>query len=339
MRKATTGRLRIGVLGAGIVGAEHVRAAAGATSYEVAAVCDIDRVAAEALAVPLGIPVYTDHLRMFREAGIDAVIVTVPHALHAPMVVEAARAGLHVLVEKPMATTAEDCTRMIDVCRENGSLLAVAHIVHFDPMVRQTLRLIRSGEFGRPLFITHQRSSHYDPGSRPAWFFDRGLAGGGIVLNVGTHGLDRIQLFGGAPVRRVNGLVRGRPGMEVETDAIALLELSNGVGANLTLTSRGAPYFDETSVVLEAATLRLSWPDGLSLLRGGGTEQLVAADPEYPGSAFRAQLEGFAEAIRGGAGEYADGAYGRSVVSAALAVYESAERGRTAEVPTPVVIP
>ncbi|MFD6096045.1 Gfo/Idh/MocA family protein [Nocardiopsis flavescens] len=333
------GRLRVGLVGAGIVGAEHVRAARGSDSCAVTAVCDIDGGAAQALAGPVGASVHTDHRRMFGEAGIDAVIVTAPHALHAPMVVEAARAGLHVLVEKPMATTAEDCTRMIDACREHGVLLAVAHIVHFDPLVRRTRDLIGSGEFGAPLFVTHQRSAHYDPGTRPGWFFDRGIAGGGIVLNVGTHGLDRVRLFGGAPVRRVTGTVRGRPGMDVETDALALLELANGVGANLALTSRGAPYLDETAVVLEAATLRLSRTEGLFLLRGGHAEPLAAAEPEHTAAAFRAQLEAFAAAVRGGAGEYADGAYGRSVVAAALAVYESAALGRTVEVADPAVVP
>ncbi|WP_419992532.1 Gfo/Idh/MocA family protein [Streptomyces boninensis] len=334
-----TGRFRIGVLGAGAVGTDHVRAAAGAAAYEIAAICDVHRAAADALAAPTGTPVYTDHRAMFAAAGLDAVIVTAPHALHAPLVVEAAAAGLHVLVEKPMATTADDCTRMIEACREAGTLLAVAHVIHFDPVVREVRRLIASGEFGDPLLITHRRSSHYEPGSRPGWFFDRAVAGGGIVLNVGTHGLDRIQLFGGAAVHSVSAVVRGRPGMEVETDALALLELDNGVHASLTLTSRGAPYYDETEVVLEHATLRASRADGLSLLRDGAATPLLAADPAHGRAAFRAQLDGFVAAARGGEGEYADGAYGRSVVAAALSVYASAEAGHTVEVQGPVVVP
>lgn len=333
------GRFRIGVLGAGAVGTDHVRAATGAGDYEIAAICDVDRAAAEALAAPLATPVYTDHRAMFAGAGLDAVIVTAPHALHAPLVLDAAHAGLHVLVEKPMATTADDCTRMIEACRQTGSLLAVAHVIHFDPVVREARRLIDSGEFGAPLLITHRRSSHYEPGSRPGWFFDRAVAGGGIVLNVGTHGLDRIQLFGGAPVRSVSAVVRGRPGMEVETDALALLELDNGVHAGLTLTSRGAPYYDETEVVLEEATLRASRADGLSLLRDGASTPLLAADPAHGRAAFRAQLDGFVSAAREGDGEYADGPYGRSVVAAALAVYESAARGHTVGVPASAVVP
>ena len=329
---------RIGLLGAGAVGAHHVRAAAGAGGYAIAAICDVRREAAEALAAP-GVEVYDDHRVMIREANLDAVIITTPHALHAQQVVDAAAAGLHVLVEKPMATTVEDCSRMIEVCRDAGVLLAVAHVIHFDPVARETRALIASGEFGDPLLIAHRRSAHYEPNSRPAWFFDPILAGGGIVLNVGTHGLDRIQWFGGGTVRRVSSVVRGREGIDVETDSLALIELANGVTASVVLTSRGTPYYDETDVVMPEVTLRVSASDGLLLLRDGNITTLVEASPSHLRTAFRSQLDGFVSAARGDGGEYIDGAYGRSVVSAALAVYQAADRGNPVDVPRPAVRP
>ncbi|MCS7477698.1 Gfo/Idh/MocA family protein [Umezawaea endophytica] len=329
---------RIGLLGAGAVGALHVTAAAGADSYEIAAICDVRREAAEVLAGP-GVAVHTDHRRMIAEAGLDAVIVTTPHALHAQQVVDAARAGLHVLVEKPMATTVEDCSRMIEACEEAGTLLAVAHVIHFDPVAREARRLIASGEFGAPLLIAHRRSAHYDRDSRPAWFFDAVLAGGGIVLNVGTHGLDRIQWFGGGEIQRVSSVVRGREGMDVETDSLALVELANGVAASVVLTSRGVPYVDETDVVMPEVTLRVSAADGLLLLRDGAVTTLVPASPEHLRSAFRTQLDGFVAVATGRAGEHVGGAYGRSVVSAALAVYEAADRGHPVDVPRQAVTP
>ncbi|MFD8163441.1 Gfo/Idh/MocA family protein [Streptomyces malaysiensis] len=322
-----TGRFRIGVIGAGGVGAAHVRAAADAGAYRIAAICDTRRFAARALA-PAGVPVFTDYRDMFAAGGLDAVIVAAPHALHNPMVIDAAAAGLHVLVEKPMATTVEDCTRMIDACDRAGTLLAVAHVVHFDPLAQEARRLVASGEFGRPVLVTHRRSAHYDPGSRPSWFFDRELAGGGIVLNVGTHGLDRIQWFTGSPVRRVSGVVRGRDGVEVETDALALVELADGTSASLTLTSRGAPYFDETEVVMERATLRVSATEGLFLLHDGESVRLLDADSGRQQPALRAQLDGFVAAARCEPGaRYVDAVYGRSVVAAVLAVYRSAAEG------------
>ncbi|GAA3113179.1 O-antigen biosynthesis protein WlbA [Streptomyces rectiviolaceus] len=322
-----TGRFRIGVIGAGGVGAAHVRAAADARAYQIAAICDTRHSAARDLA-PAGVPVFSDHRDMFAAAELDAVIVAAPHSLHTPMVTDAAAAGLHVLVEKPMATTVEDCTRMIDACDRAGTLLAVAHVVHFDPLAQEARRLVASGEFGRPVLVTHRRSAHYEPGSRPSWFFDRELAGGGIVLNVGTHGLDRIQWFTGSPVRRVSGVVRGRDGVEVETDALALVELADGTSASLALTSRGAPYLDETEVVMDRATLRVSATEGLFLLRGGKSVRLLDVDPRRQERALRAQLDGFVAAARGEAGaQYVDAAYGRSVVAAALAVYRSAAQG------------
>jgi predicted dehydrogenase len=329
---------RIGLVGAGAVGAHHVRAAAGPESYAITAICDVRREAAEELAAP-GVEVYDDYRAMIDEANLDAVIITTPHALHAQQVVEAAAAGLHVLVEKPMATTLEDCSRMIEVCRDAGVLLAVAHIIHFDPVAREARSLIASGEFGAPLLIAHRRSAHYEPNSRPAWFFDPVLAGGGIVLNVGTHGLDRIQWFGGGTVRRVSSVVRGREGIDVETDSLALVELANGVTASIVLTSRGTPYYDETDVVMQEVTLRVSATDGLLLLRDGTTTTLVDAGPGHLKTAFRAQLDGFVSAARGGDGEYVDGSYGRSVVSAALAVYQAADRGNPVDVPRPAVRP
>lgn len=329
---------RIGLLGAGAVGAHHVRAAAGADGYTIAAICDVRREAAEALAAP-GVEVYDDYRTMITEANLDGVIITTPHSLHAQQVVEAAEAGLHVLVEKPMATTVEDCSRMIEVCRDAGVLLAVAHVIHFDPVARETRALIASGEFGDPLLIAHRRSAHYEPNSRPAWFFDPVLAGGGIVLNVGTHGLDRIQWFGGGTVRRVSSVVRGREGIDVETDSLALIELANGVTASVVLTSRGTPYYDETDVVMPEVTLRVSATDGLLLLRDGNITTLVEASPGHLRTAFRAQLDGFTSAARGDGGEYIDGAYGRSVVSAALAVYQAADRGNPVDVPRPAVRP
>lgn len=329
---------RIGLLGAGAVGAHHVRAAAGAGGYAIAAICDVRREAAEALAAP-GVEVYDDYRTMITEANLDGVIITTPHALHAQQVVQAAEAGLHVLVEKPMATTVEDCSRMIEVCRDAGVLLAVAHVIHFDPVARETRALIASGEFGDPLLIAHRRSAHYEPNSRPAWFFDPILAGGGIVLNVGTHGLDRIQWFGGGTVRRVSSVVRGREGIDVETDSLALIELANGVTASVVLTSRGTPYYDETDVVMPEVTLRVSASDGLLLLRDGNITTLVEAGPSHLRTAFRSQLDGFVSAARGDGGEYIDGAYGRSVVSAALAVYQAADRGNPVDVPRPAVRP
>lgn len=329
--RSLVSRTRLGLVGAGSVAAAHVEAARDLPSVEIAAVCDVRLEAARSLAGDA--PVFTDHRAMIAAGGLEAVVVTVPHALHTQVVLDAAAAGLHVLVEKPMATTVEDCTLMIEACRAAGVLLAVAHVLHFDPLIRAARDVVHAGTHGHPLFVNHRRTAHYEPGSRPAWFFDPALAGGGIVLNVGSHAFDRFQFLTGARVSRVDGTTRGRPGMSVETDAVALVGLSDGTCGTLTLTSRGVPFLDETEILLEDATLRISHLDGLTL----GTGQVLHA-PSDVGSAFRTQLSEFAAAAQGRGGELVSGDYGRSVVAAALALYASDRTGGV-QMTTPSLVP
>src|SRR5690606_15208869 len=131
------------------------------------------------------------------------VVVTAPHALHAPITIDAAAAGLHVLVEKPMATTLADCRRMIEACEKHQVRLAVGHVLRFLPPIREAKRILASGRLGRPMVINERRTATYEPGSRPEWFFDPAMAGGGIVMNVGIHSIDKVQWLADGLVVRV----------------------------------------------------------------------------------------------------------------------------------------
>ena len=183
--------MRLGLLGAGAVGELHADAAVHVPGVEVAAVCSVSideaaRVAAAHRARP-----FTDYPEMFDQGGLDAVIISTPHAMHTQMVLDAAAAGLQVLVEKPMATTAADCDVMIDACRTAGVALAVGHIQHFMPDKTTAYAAIQQGDIGEPLMVHDYRSTDYRPGTRPAWFFDKAIAGGGAMMNIGSHCIDR----------------------------------------------------------------------------------------------------------------------------------------------------
>lgn len=319
--------LRLGLVGAGAVGALHLAAAASLPEVAVVAVCDVRRETAEQAAAGLSARAYRDHTSMFAAGGLDAVIVTAPHALHAPITVDAAAAGLHVLVEKPMATTVGGCRRMIEACTRYGVRLAVGHMLRYLPTVREAGRLLRTGALGRPVVITERRTSPYGPGSRPAWFFDSQLAGGGIVMNVGTHSIDKAQWLSAARVTRVLGYTWQKPQLGVETEAVGLLELSNGVRVALSVTGTGLPFQDETEVVCEHGALRLSRQDGLWTYQDDRHVQRLAPAPGDTAEAFRAQLADFAASCADGRPPAVDGEYGHSVVATALALYESARQG------------
>jgi predicted dehydrogenase len=324
---------RLGIIGAGIVAAQHVQAVRGLSGVTVAAICDIRADAAALLAARCGATAYATHQEMLDAGRLDAVIITSPHSLHADMTLDAARAGAHVLVEKPMATSVADCTAMIEGCAAAGVVLAVGHVMRFDVNARRTRQVLASGGIGAVRAISHRRTAHYEPGSRPAWFFDPVLAGGGIVMNVGTHGLDRIQWLGGGEIETVHAHAWNRGGHAIETDAMGLLGLTGGVKASFLFTSAATTYTDETVVIGEDGALRWSATDGTWLSRRG-TETLIAAPDLTHDDAFVTQLRDFVDTCRTGGEPAVGGDYGRCVVAAVLAVYESAETGLSVTVPS-----
>ncbi|MET7280444.1 Gfo/Idh/MocA family oxidoreductase [Kribbella sp. NPDC005582] len=313
--------IRIGLVGAGSVAAVYVEAAASLPGIAIRAVCDVRTDAAEALAQQANAQSYNDYQTMFAVGELDAVVITSPHALHLPMAADAAAAGLHVLMEKPMATTVADCRKMIQVCEDAGVRLAIGNLQRFVPTVAEAAATIRSGRLGRPLLITERRAVRYDPESRPAWFFDPELAGGGIMMNIGGHSVDKAQVLTGQQVVAVNARTWQRPGLAVETEASGVMELSGGVQLTFSITSTGLPPQDETEVICERGALRLSHTDGLWLFQGDepillrgrtGHDEIVTA--------FRDQLLDFT----GSAPPRVSGDYGLSVVAAVQATYHSA---------------
>ncbi|MCD6359546.1 MAG: Gfo/Idh/MocA family oxidoreductase, partial [Armatimonadetes bacterium] len=149
---------------------------------------------------------YSDLAECLADDEVDAVYLASPHPRHLEETVAAAEAGKHVLSEKPMAVTAEECRGMIDACRDNGVALAVAYYRRWYPKAREMKRLIDDGAVGRPI------RAHIMIGGR--WTLERGHwkywrvgaeAGGGALMDVGSHRLDLICYWLGEP-RRVAGL-------------------------------------------------------------------------------------------------------------------------------------
>ncbi|WP_405059425.1 Gfo/Idh/MocA family oxidoreductase [Kribbella sp. NBC_01505] len=313
--------IRIGLVGAGSVAAVYVEAAASLPNLAITAICDVRRDAAQALAEPLNASVYADHRDMFAAGNLDVVVITSPHSLHTPMAEDAAIAGLHVLMEKPMATTVADCRKMIKVCADAGVRLAIGNLQRFVPAVRQAAEILRSDQLGRPLLITERRAVRYDPESRPAWFFDPELAGGGIMMNIGGHSIDKAQVLTGEQVVSVNARTWRRPGLAVETEASGVMELSGGIQLTFSITSTGLPPQDETEVICENGALRLSHTEGLWMFRPGEAVQLKhQTGHDDIVTAFRDQLLDFT----GSAPPSVSGDYGLSVVAAVQATYDSA---------------
>lgn len=317
---------RLGIIGTGIVAGLHLDAATALAGVELVAVCDVDATRATKAAERFGASAWQDYREMLATERLDGVIITSPHALHAEMALAAAAASVAILLEKPMTTTLADADAVIAACARAGVVLAIGHVLRFDPTTQAAAAAIASGKLGRPLAILQRRSSNYRADSRPGWFFDPVMAGGGIAMNVGPHGLDKIQWLGGGPIVEVIANVWKRGGVDVETDVIATARLASGVTASLNLTSAQIPYVDETLITCEAGSVRCSGSEG-TLVSDGGPEKLVAA-PVDLAAAFRAQLVDFVEAVQTSRPPLVGGDYGRSVIAAILAIYESSATGK-----------
>jgi len=201
--------MRIGIVGAGEVAVRHIEGllAAGAAIAGVAEPVEERRRAfQEKHGVPLGV---SDYRLLLASSEIDTVLILTPHALHVSMAVEALRAGKHVICEKPMATSTEDCDRMLEAARSSKRALLVTHSLREDFFCRFAIERVRAGGAGRLIagsfrWFTDELARLEAPGN---WKGTKQLSGGGVLIDGGCHVADLANaLFGRA--RRVHAFGR-----------------------------------------------------------------------------------------------------------------------------------
>jgi predicted dehydrogenase len=170
---------------------------------------------------------------LLEDEEVNAVYVATPPSSHLAITAMAAQAGKHVLVEKPMAMTPDECKTMVEVCRESGVHLMVAYYRRFFPVVERIKRLIENGAIGQIVRARAQTASVYSPredGER-AWLKDPAIAGGGFLTDVGTHRLDLLIHILGRP-REVAAFVDVHTlDIDVDDSSSLIIRFENGVHA------------------------------------------------------------------------------------------------------------
>ena len=224
--------IRVALLGSGYVQEFHARAVHEHPSAELVAVANWREQSATALAERYAIPhVTTDWNEIVETTDVDAAVVATPNALHAPQSVALLRAGKHVIVEKPMATSVAECDEMIDVSRASGALLMVAHCWRFRDEVLAMRERVASGELGE-VVKTRGYGAHATWGPE-GWFVDPALAGGGALVDMGVHAIDTARFLLGYPTpSRVCAAIGTRYGTyQVDDDGVLLITWSNGTNS------------------------------------------------------------------------------------------------------------
>ena len=309
-----------GVIGAGIIVEPHLKAIAARDDICLKAVCDLDEQKARKAAEPFGAKVYRDYIEMLDKEAPDAVIINLPHYLHEPCVAACAARGIHILCEKPMSVSAASCRRMTQACRDARVVLQIGHIQHYDPATRAAEALIRQGAIGDLLLIDDMRYDNYFLPERPRWFLNKKLSGGGIMINLGAHAIDKIRFLTGSEVADVTGHVTyARPEFDVEGSAQVYLKMENGITASVTLCGYAVDgYYNVTTLLGSRGMMKLRCGSDLQISRDGGELEPIDLSA-YP-EAFSAQLDDFMKALAGGP-VMCPGEYGTAILDTIEKVY------------------
>ena len=296
--------VKVGIIGIGNMGSAHLRMITGGNipDMTVTAVCDIDtkKLNAARNTYP-ALRVFEDYTDLLKNSDTNAVIIAVPHPLHAKIAIEAFKYGKHVLVEKPLDITVSAAEKLCAAARKSGKVFAVMFNQRTNGLFREARRIVNSGELGelkRSVWIItnwYRTQSYYDSGSwRATWAGE----GGGVLLNQAPHNLDIWQWICGSPSAVTAFCSVGKfNNIEVEDEATIYAEYENGAtGVFITSTGDcpGTNRLEITGtrgkIVLENGLLKL-WKlkeDERDICKNS-VEGFVTPETEY--SEFTAEME------------------------------------------------
>lgn len=189
--------MRVAFTGTGYISKIHA-AAAKTLGAELVAVVNHRPDSMQVFAAEFGIPrQYATLSALLKDGGVDSVVISTPNYLHAPEAIAALQAGVHVMVEKPMAMNAAESEAMNNASQRSGALLMVAHCWRFDPEVLWLRQQVQAGKIGK-VIRTKGYGVHVNWGPS-GWFTQKQFAGGGAVADMGIHALDTARFLLGDP--------------------------------------------------------------------------------------------------------------------------------------------
>jgi predicted dehydrogenase len=342
-----------GIIGCGMIANFHARAIADVRGAKLVACYDQFPAAADRLAESTGCKAYHDLDAMLADPAVQIVTIGTPSGAHMEPAVAAARAGKHVIVEKPLEITLKRCDKIIAECEKAGVVLSTIFPSRFHASAVELKRAMEQGRFGRvtlgdSIVKWYRTQAYYDSGAwRGTWELD----GGGALMNQAIHSVDLLTWLMGPVVE-----VRARCGLlaheriAVEDVALATVEFASGAMGVIEATTAAYPGYlkrveihgTEGTAVMEEEDV-VKWDFAKPAKRdaeihkkmlerkstGGG-----AADPKAIGHHGHAmQFQDVLNAIKKGTKPKIDGHEGRRSVEIILAVYKAAETGKAVQLP------
>jgi glucose-fructose oxidoreductase len=278
---------------------------------------------------------YAQFDRIRDNPDVDAVYVILPNSMHAEYTVRAARAGKHVMCEKPMAVSVAECRAMIAACRQAGRKLMIGYRSRFEPYNRLAIELARGGHAGRTRIVTAEHGFNARPGQ---WRLDRALSGGGSLMDIGIYSLNAARYLTGeepVDVDAVETTDRSDPRFRTVEDRIGFL-LRFPSGAQATCVSSYGSNHNRYRVVgtdgwidMEPAT---SYEGQIMRIhKDGRTEPRMLPAPRR--NQFQGQLDHLAECVAQGREPVVAGEEGLADMRVMEAIYRSAAERRRVSLP------
>ncbi len=356
-------KVRTALIGCGKVGQIHAEALRDLPESELVGVCDRDAGRAASYAARFGTRAFTDVPTLLKKASPHAIVVCTPHPLHAEPVIQAARAGVSALVEKPLAASLADCDAMLEASRAAGTKLGVISQRRMYEAVQRMKSAIDAGKIGRPVLGVFEMFSWRDQAyyQSDPWRGKWATEGGGVLVNQSPHQLDLLQWFMGE-IDEITGdwANLNHPFVEVEDTALAMVRFKNGgLGSIVTSLSQrpgiytkvhihgsnGASVGVETDrgATFIAGVSKIAEPPLNDLWTIPGEENLLAKFQEDDRTRFAnvnatshyhaLQIQDFLQAVRDDRPPLVTGEDGRIVVAMFTAIYRSRRDRRPIKFP------
>ncbi len=327
--------VRVAVIGTGAISQSHV-AAYRAVGASIVAACDVNEASLAERARAWGVERrYRDYRTMFADGGFDVVSIAAPTAVHHPATLAAAEAGVHVLVEKPIALSIELADEMIAACRRAGVLLQVNHQLRSSAAAQRARELIEGGAIGRVTYLRLRQAHDWAGlGVRPS-FATRASSGGGTLLDNGCHLMDLARYLGG-PVEEVYARAATlQYDVEVEDTAVVSLRFASGALGSVETAWTATGWEEGFWVYGTEGALEHTNRFGPPVLRhshrtspGTTWGETDVTTYEFAGGGPHARhIAAFLEALAGRAPVACTGEDGREAVRLVLRAYDSAASG------------
>jgi len=338
----------VGLIGSGFIAELHADAVSRTPGARLAAVASPGE-RRHSLAQRHGIRhVFDDYRRLLELPEVDVVTLGLPNDLHAEACIAAAEAGKHVICEKPLAVTLEQADAMIEACRRNGVLLMYAEELMFAPKYVRAKTLLDEGAIGK-LYLVKQSERHYGP--HAGWFWDVDRSGGGVLMDMGCHGIQFFRwIAGGRRVSSVSAtLATAVHGDKTRGDDFALITLTFDDGTLAVcetswakrggMEDRAELYGSDGLVVadlLMGSSLLTYSEHGYGYavekasLTSGWSFTMFEENWNY---GFPQEMAHFVDCVARGVEPRVTGEDGRGVLEIIYAAYASAGQGRVVDLP------